>query len=589
MESRKHNDELIKRKLADVDVEPVKLNFAKLNTAYQVSRTSSDRRRWLLWLFIVLGGAALFTTAYFILPSDSKTVTENKIPTAQSEKNTSTEIKKEETENPNSSNLETNLKAKEQNTVAQTKETEDQTSHSSSSNKETKVESTTKESTPLAESKTNATVTKTTKNTQGRSLTPISSQEKQEGKKSEDPQEVKEKQSEKKEGANTESKETPKIPKAVSNSIKENKTLSASGATGKSTNTDQTKEEKKSIAKEGNSVPEQSLSLGASKEEKKNETDPKILNAAVPTQNANEETKSKPEEKIPDPILALSDTSLTKNEEPAKNPIKKETAQELKKAEEVKSAIDDVPKTKNSLFSISVEGSFLMMNNKTRPGLLSSADANFKDQFSDAHASNKYTLSNGAVLLGYTFKKMGIKAGVSYFDVKSSVDLNGLSSKKTQTVVDHYLYDSSNVIIDTVFTTLTKNIVIVNGDTISPTTYENSARFVSIPVQLSWQIPVFKRMTLEPMLGIVYGYKLRSQELSAQNNNTFEYGQGSMKKMTLLADAGVRVSYSLTKFMSLYLSQNFGFGTRSMYKTDYVISRKVNMGRSSVGLTFYLK
>lgn len=197
MESRKHNDELIKRKLADVDVEPVKLNFAKLNTAYQASRTSSDSRRWLLWLFIILSGAALFTTAYLILPFDSKTVTENKIPTAQSENNTSTEIKKEEAENPNSSALENITKAEGQNTAAQAKETEDQSSHFSSTNKETKEESKTTESTPLAEPKTNTSGTKATKNTQGRSLSPISSKEKEEGKKSENPQEVKGKESEK--------------------------------------------------------------------------------------------------------------------------------------------------------------------------------------------------------------------------------------------------------------------------------------------------------------------------------------------------------------------------------------------------------
>lgn len=589
MESRKHNDELIKRKLADVDVEPVKLNFAKLNTAYQASRTSSDNRRWLLWLFIILSGAALFTTAYFVLPFDSKTVTENKIPTIQSETISLTENKKEEAENSSSSRPETVVKTEEQIATVQAKVVESPSSNSSFTKKESKKESNTTESTPLVNSKTNRSETKGSKNALNNSLTPNGNQEKQEVRKSENQQELKTNGSEKKEGSVTESEGTRKNPKAAGTYSKENKNIPQSASGNKEDNKENSKEEMKNTTNEGNSTPENSIASVALKEEKKNEADPNILNASIPAQNSNEETKSKLEEKIPDTNISNSDTVLTKNEEAKSNSTKKESIQEVKKAEEIKTGIDDAPKTKQSLFSISIEGSFLMMNNKTLPGLLSSADANFKNQFSDAHASNKYTMSNGAVLLGYSFKKMGIKAGISYFDVKSSVDLNGLGSTKTQTVVDHYLYDSSNVIIDTVFTTVSRNFVVVNGDTIVATSYENSARFVSIPVQLSWQIPVFKRMTLEPMLGIVYGYKLRSQELSAQTNNNFEYGQGTMKKMTLLADAGIRISYSLNKIMSVYLSQNFSFGTGSMYRSDYVIRRRVNMSRSSAGLTFYLK
>ena len=70
MESSKHNDNLIKRKLDDVSVEPSKLNFTKLEANLKKAQESSSKKWLMIWLFSILIIGSVFTS-YFLMNSDS--------------------------------------------------------------------------------------------------------------------------------------------------------------------------------------------------------------------------------------------------------------------------------------------------------------------------------------------------------------------------------------------------------------------------------------------------------------------------------------------------------------------------------------
>ncbi len=648
MESSKHNDELIKRKLADLSVEPRKLKFAEVHANYEKARKASSKKWGLYFIFGTVGIAALIGAYVILTPKTNDQLAENTVAAEyssnqnlaanqanniQSVGTTSEDKSLERSDNkanindPNTSTNSTNE------TVA--KNTDASTSRllsGSATNKETNAsanavtEKTTNKNTNTSTSSINKKETTTSTGSASKKETASTSAVTKKKKTTND---------------QTGSSKNTVIANPTANSLSGNKKIGES-----ITKTDTKKQDQKasylknvkethnkatgtqplansnvdSKAKDQNSD-NQAKDLKAENNTKdiaKNETPENNNNSDQSngtqkgsndqnnnghTTNANSEGKN---ESSTDQITKADSVS---NNTTVANKVDSANAQNHIPGVVGSGSVS--PRNKHK-FLVGAEVSYSTLfysskENPNSPAQFSTGDPAFSTAYTNAVGKGKHSLFNGTATFGYLYnEKIGITAGLSYFNLETKVDLQPSRTPQYTTAVDYYVW---NWVQDTSVSppTLTLQIVdtaykqvptgnyssvsaMVNGDSANTVDYTNKIRYISIPLNLSYAFKIGAKFSIEPQAGIIYTMPLKSSHLVATDAYKFDYNkQKTDLRKNLYFNAALKLGYNIGNRTQLYIRQGYFFRDQSIYKSDQPISLSLKSIYTSFGINFRIK
>lgn len=180
-----------------------------------------------------------------------------------------------------------------------------------------------------------------------------------------------------------------------------------------------------------------------------------------------------------------------------------------------------------------------LMRNVSTPNLEANTNAGGSVEGNNLLSSSRFDAAgyfSGMLSLGYSYKKFGVSAGVSYLDAKGEANTESFTQKQdyyridtirgtttTTSAITYTTYgppvDSLNpppvitytlMDVDTIPTFDTNYVwvgsrtyAVVNGDTVNPQAYKTRVRFLTIPLHISYSISMAKnKLILEPELGV---------------------------------------------------------------------------------------
>lgn len=691
MESSKHNDELIKRKLADLSVEPRKLKFAEVHANYEKARKDAANK-WGLYLIIGVVGIAALISAYLLLtPKTSEHLADNAVATEYSTEHTgniqsvgtTSEDKslerlddKTNVNDPNGSTNSVNENI--------TKNTDASTG--SATKKETTNENSAKETSSKNTSENNL----NTNDASNFNSNENSNDKKKIAKKNTSINSITEKKSanttpstelNKKETdasvSTTINKETNTLNKKETNTSTGSVTKNTSKTTKKST-TKKTPTSKNNnivknpIVKESSDPNKIEESLTKTNIKKQNQ-DPSYLKDVKETNNkatdtqlfVNSDVTTKAEDQnsgnhTKDPNnkntkdIAKNETYENNNGKADQSAATQQGSNDQNNSSNTDNAYsegkdqnsnDQVAKTgsvsnNNSVankvdsatatahipgvigtgsvsprnkhkFLIGAEVSYSTLfyntkENPNSPSQFSTGDPAFNTAYANASGKGKHSLFNGSASLNYLYnEQVGIGAGVSYFSLETKVDIQPSRTPQYTTAIDYVTWNSvvdSSVnpptltfVADTVYKQVptgnyTSVGTTVNGDSVSTVSYVNKVRYISIPLNISYNFKIGAKFSIEPQAGILYTMPLKSSHLVATDAYKFEYKkQKADLRNNLYFNAALKIGYNITNRMQLYVREGYFFRNTSLYSSDQPISLSLKSIYTSFGITFRIR
>jgi hypothetical protein len=635
MESSKHNDELIKRKLDGLSIEPRKLKFAEVKANYDKAKDASSNRWGLYFIFGCIGIAALLSTYFLLTPNTSDQLAENTVATEysaaqniQSVGTTSEDKSLERSDdktnlsddnksiNSTSEVSETNTDLKTTNEYA-TKETE-ATELNNSASKNSVLNKKSGNNTSEEAFASSATEKKTSSLSKKENNTRTNS--------GSDKRSATEKNEILKNKVLTNTSGQTKIAESVNKAVTKkqdqntpylkdvketnNKTTDTQPLTNSDVNTkagDQTlpgnkvgeKNDIKDIAKNetsenNNGKADQSTATKAGSNDQNNSSNTNIAN----TEGKNESSADQ----------AAKTDSVSNNIAVAN---KVDTANASSHIPGVIGTGSVSPRNKHKfLIGAEVSYSTLFYNTKENPNSpsqFSTGDPAFTTAYANALGKGKHSLFNGAAYLSYVYNEgVGISAGVSYFNLETKVDVQASRIPEYTTAIDYFVWnwvqDSSVFpptlslqIVDTAYKQVpTGNYntvqVSVNGDSASTLNYVNKIRYISIPLNLSYNFKIGAKFSIEPQAGVIYTMPLRSSHLVATDAYKFEYKkQKTDLRSNLYFNAALKIGYNINNRTQLYIREGYFFRNNSIYNSDQAISLSLKSIYTSFGITYRLK
>jgi hypothetical protein len=620
MESNKHNDELIKRKLADLNAEPRKLNFATVHANYEKAKQASSKKWGIYFIFSGLAIAVLVTTYVLLMPNVDSPVAQNEAPVSAQPINdankitsvgTSTEDKfaerynsdnivnsGKETTEENKTNTIANNSSSSSETAMNSEKTNTKEENITTRNKETSK----KENTTAITNK-NTTAAKNNNVTGKKEQTTIASKV-EKIKTSNDTN-----NDSKNEELASNTKSNDNVPITRSGNARSGVGQKKQGKK-QTTNGTTIDDQLKKNALANNSDQDQSSNASGESDAADNNAganskgnDTADQNSESKDQNNNNtvvDTKSQNE-------TAKTDSVSNKNETAAKV----DTAHAEGHIPGVIGTGSVSPRNKHKwLVGAEVSYNSISYNakeNPNSPSQFSTGDPAFSTAYANAVGKGKHSLLTGALSFGYVYnEKIGVSAGLSYFNVKHKFTVGSSSTPQYSTAVDYYVwsYVQDNTvspptltlkIVDTVYKQVPtgKNITAgttVNGDSISTATFENNLRYVNIPLNISYNFKIGAKFSIEPQAGIIYAMPLRSQHLVASNAYTFEYNkQKTDLKKNLYFNTALKFGYNISNKMQVYVRGGYFFRNQSVYNAAQPITMSLKSIYTSFGMTFRIK
>ncbi len=632
MESNKHNDELIKRKLADLNAEPRKLNFATVHANYEKAKETSSNKWGIYAIVGAFAIAVLVTTYALLMPNSDTTVAQtNSIVTEQptSDANTITSVgtstedkfiersnseivannntSTEETSENNSTNNSSSSNESainENNTIVASNKADNNIERNVSTKKETsntvKNESSIKENNTV----TNKITKKTETNISANNKTKIASKV-EKNKTNNDTSNDRKKEEL---ASNTKSNDNVPITrsgssrglgveKKKSSRGKKDSQISKDLLANNSDNNQSANKGGENLKSENNNSNYETTANNSNKESNSN-ADKSSETSAQDNTTINTETKNVTE-------TAKVDSVTNKNDVVAKV----DTASADAHIPGVIGTGSVSPRNKHKwLVGAEVSYNSIAYNTKENPNSpaqFSTGDPAFSSAYANAVGKGKHSLITGAISLGYLYnEKIGVTAGLSYFNVKNTFSVGTTSTPVYTTALDYYVW---SYVMDTTLNTLTYQIVdtvykqvpsgnaktagtTVNGDSVSTATFENNIRYVSIPLNLSYNFKLGAKFSIEPQAGIIYTMPLRSNHLVATDAYAFNYGkQKADLRKDLYFNTALKLGYNISNKMQVYVRGGYFFRNQSVYNADQPILMSLKSIYTSFGMTFRIK
>lgn len=225
---------------------------------------------------------------------------------------------------------------------------------------------------------------------------------------------------------------------------------------------------------------------------------------------------------------------------------------------------------KKSRFLISAEGIYNIPRYQFNPGT-TIPDSSYKQAFINAQGHNPARFFSGSILLGYSYKKVGINTGLGFINTETAINTETLAHSDS-------IYNFTGV----------KKSIVVNGDTIEPGQYVNQVRILTIPIQLNYRFQLFSgKLGIEPQIGIQIGIPLKSRQLVMENDYVFRYEKTKVfsRDNLLFYDLSLKLSYKLNRYADVYLKQGYFFNSKSIYRDNYPVKHTLKNFYSALGIS----
>lgn len=582
MGSNRNMDELIKRQLDDLEIEPSKLTFNKVQKAYLSQKAGGNAGgsslRWALVAVLML---TLLAGAFFINLSSPKTVAEkNKNNSSTFNESNTTSMPSEPV--PNSTNTE-KFNAPPTNSSS-TPVTLSTTEKPMESNATLAKDNTVKESSTAAPSplRLNAktTVSKTSDFTNENNLSSpqkindltVSTTKKTSSTKSKSrfgktpPANKSGNTNEGMASLNAAASKAEVEPNgAVENSktLTESPTLTAAGNLTPSGNTALL-----------NATPPQHLMLNAAPETDNNETK---MSYYLPMRTAFASVKT-PLRELEKPTLAYND-SLARMD---------------RYKDYYRKRINPYYITISSEMQINQIEQVITTNKNVRVGvdLPQFNDKPYNEVLAESiSASTQFNLG-GSFLLGFHYRNFGLESGIRFFGFENTIYLKHIPNAYYNRQFMGLVYDSLGNMTDSAFqTTSIRYPFLVNGDSISPTKYLSAYRFTCIPIRATYAFRMLRsKLIIEPSLGVQLCLPMASNNLVHEGPYKFTYQKSKQALAPFIQyDGALKIQYQLSRSAGIYVRQGYALGTQSIYAANYPVKLSVNALYTGVGINITLR
>jgi hypothetical protein len=590
MGGNRNMDELIKRKLDGLEIEPSQLTFNKVQKAYQAQKAGSKAsNNNLYWLFMLFGVLLISVITYSLFTNtdnkglaqvDANSATSSNL--VESHSNTTTTNKASTTihnESITNDNIATNNKST--------------TTDNTSSNRVTDTEKNNNSGNTTNNSNESTGSNTSTKNTNGIPTT-LSSENTENTGNSASSANI-EKSSNR--TANKNTKATKASSSQSTNTLAENNSTVINNAakTNNLTKRLKTSKRKSLNLTKTNETESNELNATASKNDGITATDANVLELPQTILQSKSTLQTGEEIVVVSDYLSPLWTKLTSTE---KDQSLIPTNDSLARLDLFK---DYYKKRINPYyFTLSSE---IQMNSITQ-SVSENTDFNVKvdlPQFNSSSYNKKLAESvssstqlnfGGSFLLGFHYQNWGIESGIRFFGFENTTYLKHLPSAYYKRQFSGMIYDTLGNDYDSLYTTTSiRYPFVVNGDTVSPTKYLNTYRFLAIPIRLNYSFHFLKnKILVEPSLGVQVCLPMASSNLVYDKpyNFTYEKSTNQMKPF-MQYDGSLKLQYQISRSAGIYVRQGYSFGNQSLYKDAYPLKLSFNSLYTSIGISVTLR
>jgi hypothetical protein len=208
------------------------------------------------------------------------------------------------------------------------------------------------------------------------------------------------------------------------------------------------------------------------------------------------------------------------------------------------------------------------------------------------HSSTQYNFG-GSFLLGFHNQNWGIESGIRFFGFENTTYLKHLPSTYYKRQFESVIFDTLGNTYDSLYTTTSiKYPFVVNGDTVSATKYLNTYRFIAIPLRLNYTFRLMKtKFLLEPSLGAQFCLPMASTNLVYDEKPyQFVYEKSTRQLAPFVQlDGGIKLQYQLSRSAGIYIRQGYSFGKQSIYQPKYPVKLDFSTLYTGVGICVTLR
>ncbi len=206
-------------------------------------------------------------------------------------------------------------------------------------------------------------------------------------------------------------------------------------------------------------------------------------------------------------------------------------------------------------------------------------------------ASTQFNLG-GSFLLGFHYRNFGLESGIRFFGFENTIYLKHIPNTYYNRQFIGLVYDSLGNMTDSAFqTTSIRYPFIVNGDSISPTKYLSAYRFTCIPIRATYAFRMLRsKLIVEPSLGVQLCLPMASNNLIHEGPYKFTYQKSKQELAPFIQyDGALKIQYQLSRSAGIYVRQGYALGTQSIYAANYPVKLSVNALYTGVGINITLR
>ncbi len=587
MGGNRNMDELIKRKLDGLEIEPSQLTFNKVQKAYQLQKTGSKAgNKNLYWLFILFGVLLISGITYSIFNTNTdteklaQTTTNSFAPTSLTESNSNNSDNEGESTVTNKtsikeSNISTESNTSTDNTASNSLNSTEENSHSNAAINSDDASNTSVNANTANSASSASIYNKTKSNSESASANKQENNTKSVASKNTN------------DVSTSSGSSTATLAKNNSNSATTTDVANITSAAK------QLKSRKtKSSSRSTKDISTDDLNAAASKNADNNSTDlelPQTILQSKSTLPTNEE-----ETLVSDYLTLLwtklSSTQKEQNLIPTNDSLarldlfkdyykKRITPYYFTLSSEIQLNSINQSITPNTDFNVKVD---LPQFNST----------SYNQKLAESVSSSTQLNFGGSFLLGFHYQNWGVESGIRFFGFENTTYLKHLPSAYYKSQFSSMIYDTLGNVYDSLYTTTSiRYPFVVNGDTVSPTKYLNTYRFLAIPLRFNYGFRFLKsKILVEPSIGVQVCLPMASSNLVYDKPYNFTYEKSTKQmKPFMQYDGALKVQYQISRSAGIYLRQGYSFGNQSMYKIAYPLKLSFNMLYTSVGISVNLR
>lgn len=216
----------------------------------------------------------------------------------------------------------------------------------------------------------------------------------------------------------------------------------------------------------------------------------------------------------------------------------------------------------------------------------------YNKKLAESVSSSTQLNFGGSFLLGFHYQNWGIESGIRFFGFENTTHLKHLPSAYYKRQFGGVVYDTLGNAYDSLYTTTAiRYPFVVNGDTVSPTKYLNTYRFLAIPIRLNYRFHFLKnKIVVEPSLGVQVCLPMASSNLVYDNPYNFTYEKSTKHmKPFMQYDGSLKLQYQISRSAGIYVRQGYAFGNQSLYKDAYPLKLSFNSLYTSIGISVTLR